>query len=200
MTSQVVTAAVPARPGAPPERAARIVTVGAVVWLSSELMFFGGLFGAFLTLRGSADGAWPPRGAELDVPLALVLTALLVVSSVTVHLGVSALRRDDVARFRAWFVVTVVLGAAFLVGQAYEWSRLGFGVADHAYGTSFFTITGFHGLHLFAGVLALAVMVVRSLSAGFDRRRLPAAEVTSYYWHFVDGVWIAVLVLLYLVA
>ncbi len=200
MTSQVVTSTVPARPASPPDRAARIVTVGAVVWLSSELMFFGGLFGAYLTLRGSADGDWPPRGAELEVPLAIILTAVLVVSSVTAHLGVTALRRDDVPAFRAWFAVTAVLGATFLAGQAYEWSQLGFGVGDHAYGTSFFTITGFHGLHLLAGVLALAVMVGRSLSAGFDRSRLPAAEVTSYYWHFVDGVWIAVLVLLYLVA
>ena len=183
-----------------PDRAAQVVTVGAVVWLSSELMFFAGLFGAYLTLRGSAEGPWPPRGAELEVPLALGLTAVLLVSSVTVHAGVAALRRGDVVRFRTWIVVTAVLGALFLAGQAYEWSALEFGVGDHSYATSFFTITGFHGLHLLAGVLALAVLAARSLSAGFDRSRLPTAEVTSYYWHFVDGVWIAVLVLLYLVA
>ncbi len=199
MTSTVARSTA-AHPAAPTERAARIVTVGAIVWLSSELMFFGGLFGAYLTLRGSADGPWPPEGAELEVPLALALTAVLLVSSVTAHLGVSALRRGRVAAFRAWFVVTGVLGAAFLAGQAYEWSELRFGVDDHVYGTAFFTITGFHGLHLFAGVLAIAVMVGRSLSLDFGADRLPAAEVTSYYWHFVDGVWIAVLVLLYLLA
>ncbi len=198
MTSPAATA--PARPVPQEDRAARVVTVGAVVWLSSELMFFGGLFGAYLTLRGAADGAWPPEGVELEVPLALAMTVALVASSVTAHLGVVALRRDDVAAFRAWFVVTALLGAAFLAGQAYEWNELGFGVDDHAYGTSFFTITGFHGLHLLAGVLALAVLVVRSLAGGFDRSHLPAAEVTSYYWHFVDGIWIAVLILLYLIA
>ena len=199
MTSTVASSSA-APPAAPSDRAARIVTVGAVVWLSSELMFFGGLFGGYLTLRGSADGPWPPGGAALEVPLALALTAVLLVSSVTVHLGVSALRRGDVARFRAWFVTTAVLGAAFLAGQAYEWSELDFGVDDHAYGTAFFTITGFHGLHLFAGLLAIAVLVGRSLSRNFGADRLPTAEVTSYYWHFVDGIWIAVLVLLYLIA
>ena len=76
-------------------------------------------------------------------------------------------------------------------------ATLRFDVGDHSYATSFFTITGFHGLHLLAGVIALAVLIGRSLARGFDRSRLPAAEVTSYYWHFVDGVWIAVLVLLF---
>ena len=200
MTAPVATTTAAARPGVAEDRTARVVTVGAVIWLSSELMFFAALFGAYLTLRGSAEGPWPPEGAELEVPLALVLTVLLLTSSVTVHAGVSALRRDDVARARTWFVVTAVLGALFLAGQAYEWSALEFDVGDHSYATSFFTITGFHGLHLLAGVIALAVLIGRSLARGFDRSRLPTAEVTSYYWHFVDGVWIAVLVLLYLVA
>ncbi|UDY34158.1 cytochrome c oxidase subunit 3 [Dermatobacter hominis] len=174
------------------------INVGAVVWLSSELMFFAALGAAALSLEGASPTGWPPPGAELNIPLAALLTVVLVSSSFVIHGAVGALERGDVRRFRRLLLATAVMGAVFVSGQAWEWSELGFGVTSNAFGTAFYTITGFHGLHLMAGLVAIGVVLGRSAAAGFDSSRTPSAQVLAYYWHFVDVVWIGVFVLLYL--
>ena len=167
------------------------------MWLASELMFFSGLFAAYFTLRAAAD-TWPPEGAHLETGLAALFTTLLVASSGTIQLGVRALERGDRAAFRRWVVVTVLLAVAFLANQGREWSEAPFDIGDHAFGSSFFVLTGFHGLHVTGGVVAMLVLLGRAASPRFGPADVPAVEVVSYYWHFVDVVWIAMFATLFL--
>jgi cytochrome c oxidase subunit 3 len=183
------------------ERAAAIerpsmLTVGTVVWLTSELMFFGALFAAAFTLRAEAGGRWPEGDADVDVLLAGALTVLLVASSVTQHAATSAAERGDLAGVRRWLGVTVGLGALFVGGQLFEWSALDFSISSHAFGSTFYTLTGFHLLHVTAGVVALAVVLARALRR--PSRLRPGLDVVTAYWHFVDVVWLAVFGTLYL--
>lgn len=171
-------------------------TVGTVVWLTSELMFFGALFAAAFALRADAGGRWPAGDADVDAALAGGLTALLVVSSVTQQLATRASEHDDLAGARRWVAVTVALGAVFVAGQLYEWSTLGFSVSSHAFGSVFYTLTGFHLLHVAAGVVALGVMW-RGLGRPAGGMRC-GLDVVTPYWHFVDAVWLGVFVTLYL--
>jgi cytochrome c oxidase subunit 3 len=175
-------------PGIPSERTP-VLLVGTVVWLASELMFFSGLFAAYFTLRATAE-EWPPHDVHLDTVVSGVFTALLVLSSATVQLAVRGLARDDRRRFRVFLVVTLVLAAAFLANQAHEWANAGFAVDTHAYGSAFFVMTGFHGLHVVGGMLAMVLLLGRAADTRFGFSELPAVEVVSYYWHFVDVVWI----------
>ncbi len=170
-------------------RRPELLTVGTVVWLSSELMFFSGLFAAYFTLRASS-AVWPPAGVNLDAASATAATFLLVVSSGTMQLGVRAVARGDRRGYLRWLVVTFVLGTVFVLAQARDWARLHFSVASHAYGSAFYLMTGFHGLHVIGGLVAMMVMAGRATSRRFDAAGLPSAEMLSYYWHFVDVVWI----------
>ena len=172
--------------------------VGTVVWLASELMFFSGLFGAYFALRASSAGPWPPPDVELDRMVSGLFTLLLVASSATVQLGVRALAGGRRAAFRRWLVVTVVLAAAFLGNQAHEWLTLDFSVSSHPYGSAFFVMTGFHGIHVAGGMLAMLVLVARDASPRFGPDETPAVETVSYYWHFVDVVWVALWAILFL--
>jgi cytochrome c oxidase subunit 3 len=170
-----------------------LLSVGTVVWLSSELMFFSGLFAAYFTLRAATPvtSVWPPKGVNLDVATATVATAVLVLSSATMQLGLRAIEHGARRRFLGWLAVTFVLGTLFVLAQARDWSRLHFGVASHAYGSAFYLMTGFHGLHVIGGLLAMVVMAGRAASPRFGSNDAPAVEMLSYYWHFVDVVWIA---------
>ena len=180
------TAAVTApRHGRRPE----LLTVGTVVWLSSELMFFSGLFAAYFTLRAQS-AVWPPRGVDLDTLSATLATVLLVASSGTLQLGVRAVARDDRRAFLGWLGATFALGTIFVLSQARDWAGLHFSVAAHAYGSAFYVMTGFHGLHVIGGLLAMVVVAGRASSPTFGADDLPAVEMLSYYWHFVDVVWI----------
>jgi cytochrome c oxidase subunit 3 len=170
-------------------RRPELLTVGTVVWLSSELMFFSGLFAAYFTLRAQSP-AWPPPGVELDTVAATLATALLVISSGTMQLGVKAVARGDRTAYLRWLAVTFVLGAVFVLAQARDWSRLHFSIGSHAYGSAFYLMTGLHGLHVIGGLLAMMVMGGRAASRRFGADDLPSAEMLSYYWHFVDAVWI----------
>ncbi|MFP5317364.1 MAG: heme-copper oxidase subunit III [Acidimicrobiia bacterium] len=172
--------------------------MGTVVWLASELMFFSGLFAAFFTLRAATREPWPPEDVHLEVGAAALFTGLLVLSSGTMQLAVRALERDDRAAFRRWVLATVVLAVAFLANQGREWSEATFSVDDHAFGSSFFVMTGFHGLHVTGGVVAMLLLLGRASSPRFGKADVPAAEVVSYYWHFVDVVWIAMFATLFL--
>jgi cytochrome c oxidase subunit 3 len=172
-----------------------VLIVGAVVWISSELLFFGTLFGAYFTLRSQSDGPWPPEGAHPSRALAALSTALLVSSSATVQLAARAAAERRAREMRRWLLATFGLGAAFLAILIHEWTTLEFSARDHAYGTIFFTLTGFHGLHVLGGLTALLVIAWRSTVRAV---RHDAVEVMSLYWHFVDVVWLALFATVYL--
>jgi cytochrome c oxidase subunit 3 len=172
-----------------------VLLVGAVVWISSEILFFGTLFGSYFTLRATAGGPWPPEGAEVDRAIAALGTGLLVASSATVQVAARAAARSRPRDVNRWLLVTLALGAAFLALQVHEWTVLPFSVDDHAYGTIFYTLTGFHGLHVLAGLVAMGVLV---WSSSQRTVRHEAIEVMSYYWHFVDVVWLALFATVYL--
>jgi cytochrome c oxidase subunit 3 len=175
-----------------------VLTVGTVVWLASELMFFSGLFAAYFTLRAAATGPWPPSGVELDVLVSGLFTGLLVLSSGTMQLGVRAIEHGRVAVFRRWVLVTLLLGGVFVANQAREWATLDFNVDSHAFGSAFYLMTGFHGLHVIGGLGAMLVLLLRAGNPRFDAGETPSVEVVSYYWHFVDVVWIGLWATLFL--
>lgn len=172
------------------------LSVGVVVWLASELMFFAGLFAGWFSLRASND-VWPPDDVHLAVGRTAAATLVLVVSSVTMHVAVVAAERGDRVRTVRWLAITGGLGVVFLVNLALEYAELDFSISTHAYGSIFFLMTGFHGLHLLGGVLFMAA--VAGLISGRTRApAAPAVEVCAYYWHFVDVVWVAMFATIYL--
>lgn len=179
-----------------------MVSVGTVVWLSSELMFFAGLFSMYLTLRGVNPEIWAEDTQLLNVPLAAANTTILVLSSVTCQIGVLAAERGDRAKLRFWFVVTFVMGSIFVAGQVYEYSELlheGLGFSNDVYGSAFFLTTGFHGLHVVGGLIAFLFVLARTYVAKrFTHQQATSAIVVSYYWHFVDIVWIALFSMIYI--
>jgi cytochrome c oxidase subunit 3 len=164
--------------------------LGMVLFLASELMFFGGLFAAYFTLRTLAP-TWPPPGVELDLPLTAVATALLVLSSFSMRAGTARARHDDLGGARLRLGMTLALGAAFLAIKGYELGTAEFGVGSHAYGSLFFTMLGAHGLHLLVGMALLTVVASRPVA-----HRL---ETVGAYWHFVDAVWLAIFGTVYLI-
>ena len=181
--------------------------LGMILFICSEVMFFSGLFAAYFSVRASSP-RWPPLtdneflnerfNLHAEPWFALVLTIILVTSSFTCQFAVWAIRRDDRAGFIRNIGVTLVLGIVFLIGQAYDYSTLGFGISDTPFGTTFYTLTGFHGAHVFGGAVMLSVVLYRGLAGQFSARHHDAVEATSLYWHFVDVVWIALFSTLYI--
>jgi cytochrome c oxidase subunit 3 len=161
-------------------------------------MFFAGLFAGWFTLRAGND-PWPPEGVELEVGRTALATAVLVTSSATIHVAVGAAKRGDRAAAVRWLGCTALLGATFLANTVAEWATDGFGIDSHAYGSIFYLLTGFHGLHVLGGILLMGAVA----GAVAGRSRAPAAatvEVAAAYWHFVDVVWIAVFASVYLLS
>ncbi len=175
------------------------LAVGVVVWLASELMFFGGLFAAYFTLRADADGPWPPDGAEIGFARPLVFTVVLVASSLTMHTAVQAAERGRTRLAVRWLGVTFALGAVFVANQALEYVELPFSISTDAYGSIFYLMTGFHGLHVIGGLVLMAV--VAGVVGGRTSRAptAPIVDVCAYYWHFVDVVWVALFATIYVV-
>jgi hypothetical protein len=181
-----------------------MVSVGTIVFLSQELMFFAGLFAMYFTSRanGLGNGSWQEGAHHLNVPYALLITVILVSSSVTAQFGVFAAERGDVFGLRRWYLLTIILGSTFLVGQAYEYTELvhhGLTIPSSVYGSTFFITTGFHAAHVLAGVLAFVVILLRIAKAKFTPAQATAAMVVSYYWHFVDVVWIGLFITIYFI-
>jgi cytochrome c oxidase subunit III len=179
-----------------------LVSVGTIVWLSSELMFFAGLFAIYFTARAQnpPDLPWPPPPTHLNVPYALVVTIILVASSFTCQFGVFAAERGDVFGLRRWYLLTLVMGALFVLGQANEYRTLveeGTTLSSDAYGTVFYLATGFHGLHVLGGLVAFVFLLIRTRLSKFTPQQATAAIVVSYYWHFVDVVWIGLFSVIY---
>jgi cytochrome c oxidase subunit 3 len=182
--------------------------LGMILFIASEVMFFAGLFAAYFNVRLTAPH-WPPLVNEaeaeafnLQTPEHLVvagtLTFILVLSSVTMQLGIWAIRRGDRTAFLRATAVTLFLGLVFLIGQVWDYTQLEFGITDTAFGSTFYTLTGFHGAHVLGGAVMLSVVLYRGLAGQFTARHHDAVEATSLYWHFVDVVWIVLFSTLYL--
>ncbi|MBA2446003.1 MAG: heme-copper oxidase subunit III [Nocardioidaceae bacterium] len=190
-----------------------MVSVGTIVWLASELMFFASLFAAYFTLRSVIPELWVQETAKLNVPFASINTTVLVLSSVTCQLGVFAAERGQVGRsggvldfrrwgLREWFVLTYVMGSFFIAGQVLEYSELireNVTIPSSAYGSIFYLTTGFHGIHVTGGLIAFLFVLGRTFMARtFTHEQAVTAIVVSYYWHFVDVVWIGLFATIYL--
>ena len=183
------------------------VVLGMLLFLTSEVMFFAGLFAAYFAVRAKTD-LWPPINPETSeqfhlaiLPLVGPATVLLILSSFTCQFAVWAIRRGDRTAFVRNIGVTFVIGIVFLVMQAVDYAELGHAgltMSSGVYGTTYFTLTGFHGAHVFAGVIMLGVVLYRGMAGQFSARHHDAVEAVSLYWHFVDVVWIFLFSLLYL--
>ncbi|MEJ5998569.1 aa3-type cytochrome oxidase subunit III [Corynebacterium sp. H130] len=180
-----------------------MVSVGTIVFLSQELMFFAGMFAMYFVSRANGQGeAWDWGTSHLNVPYALTITVILVSSSFTAQAGVFAAERGDVFKLRMWYAITILLGSIFLIGQAYEYYHLvehGLTIQNSVYGSAFFITTGFHAAHVLAGVLAFVVVMLRIAKSKFTPAQATAAMAVSYYWHFVDVVWIGLFVTIYFI-
>ena len=201
---RVATATVIENPPAhAPANRPNMVSVGTIVWLSSELMFFAALFAMYFTMRAVNQATWSQYTEKLNVPFATVNTIILVLSSVTCQLGVFAAERGDVRRLRMWFIITFVMGAVFVAGQITEYAQLvseGINLSSSAYGSVFYLTTGFHGMHVTGGLIAFLFVLGRTyVSRRFTHRQATTAIVVSYYWHFVDVVWIGLFTMIYLI-
>ena len=193
-----------------------LVSVGTIIWLSSELMFFAALFAMYFTIRSVDKGLgqpWPK--AHLDLALATANTTVLVLSSVTCQLGVFAVERHQIRRsgaiwqfwrwgLREWYVLSFLMGLYFVLGQGYEYLDLiqkqHVTLQSSNYGSVFFLTTGFHGLHVTGGLVAFIFLLGRTFAAKrFTLEQQTSAIVVSYYWHFVDVVWIGLFTTIYLI-
>jgi cytochrome c oxidase subunit 3 len=178
-----------------------MVSVGTIVWLSSELMFFAALFAMFFSIRSADYSLWEKHFPELDLPYAVVFTTVLVLSSITCQMGVFAAERGDVHSLRRWFTLTFVMGLIFVLGQGNEYRSLvheGVKINSDGYGSMFYLTTGFHGLHVTGGLIAFIIFMIRTTMGRFTPAQATSAIVVSYYWHFVDVVWIALFFMIYL--
>jgi cytochrome c oxidase subunit 3 len=177
--------------------------LGMLLFITSEVMFFSGLFAAYFSTR-AANTPWPPKefqGILNPLSLILVATLILILSSFTCQFAVWSIRRGDRTGFLRNISITFFLGIAFLLLQAYDYSLLfgeGMTLGSGPFGTTCFTLTGFHGAHVFGGVLMLGVLLYRGMAGQFSGRHHDAVEAVSLYWHFVDVVWIILFSVLYL--
>ena len=181
-----------------------MVSVGTIAFLAQELMFFAGLFAMYFTSRanGLANGDWSTQTDHLNIVFGGIITAVLIASSFTSQFGVFAAERGDVFGLRKWFTVTIVLGVIFLGLVAYEWSELvaaGVTPQSSVFGSVVYIITGFHMAHVTAGIIAFIVVLLRVAKSKFTPAQATAAMAVSYYWHFVDAIWIGVFITIYLV-
>ena len=175
--------------------------LGMVLFIASEVMFFGGLFGAYFTIRSAATQWPPPDTPHLSAPYAAILTTILVASSVTMQFGVWAIRKNDQRKLVLWLAVSLFLGAIFLVMQALEYANLieeGLTLSSGVYGSTFYTLTGFHGAHVAGGAAFILIVLLRARSGQFTARYHDTVEMASYYWHFVDVVWLGLFSTIYL--
>jgi cytochrome c oxidase subunit III len=177
--------------------------LGMILFITSEVMFFSGLFAAYFATR-AANQPWPPQvfNGILD-PLGpiIVATIILITSSFTCQFAVWSIRKGDRRGFIRNITVTFILGIVFLLMQAYDYTLLfseGMTLGSGPFGTTYFTLTGFHGAHVFGGVLMLGVLLYRGTAGQFSGRHHDAVEAVSLYWHFVDVVWILLFSILYL--
>ena len=173
---------------------------GIVLFLLTEIMLFGALFGLYFVSRAAAGG-FPPAGApQLPVFATGINTAILVSSGFTMHFGIMAMRRGSRTWFLGMFALTIFLGGLFLYNQVSEYLELfheGFSLSSGVYGAAFFSLTGVHGAHVTAGLAGLTAVFLRGMGGQFDGKRHMGVEGVSIYWHFVDIVWIFLFLVIY---
>lgn len=187
------------------------VAVGTIVWLGSEVMFFAGLFAIYFTLRSTSPELWDTQSGKLNLVFSGINTCILVASSFTCQFGVFAAERLQPRRkswkitewgMVEWFFVTYVMGAIFVIGQVYEYALLtseNVMISSDAYGSAFYLATGFHGLHVTGGLIAFLLVIGRAYAAkNFSHKEATTAIVVSYYWHFVDVVWVGLFFVIYI--
>ena len=190
-----------------------MAAVGTIVWLGSELMFFAGLFAMYFTLRAVAPQLWDLHTPSLNIPFALGNTMILVISSVWCQLGVMKAEHGQSSRtgsllqvgkwgMREWYVLTYIFGSVFIAGQVFEYAELvheGFTLQTDSYTSIFYLATGFHGIHVLGGLVAFLLIIGRTFTTRhYSHSQATGAIVTSYYWHFVDVVWIVLFASIYL--
>ncbi len=197
------------------------VSIGVIVWLASELMFFAALFAAYFTIRNVTNEAAEPGHRTLfqagndmlNITFAGINTLILVLSSVTCQLGVFKAEHGQLRRtkgllsvaswgMREWYTLTFLMGSVFVAGQVWEYFTLfseGVTISSDAFGSVFFLATGFHGLHVAGGLIAFLLLIGRTYATRrFTREQMVNSIVVSYYWHFVDAIWIILFIAVYI--
>jgi cytochrome c oxidase subunit 3 len=177
------------------------VLLGIYLFIASEAMLFGSFFAAYFFVRVSAAGGepWPPDGFHLPVYLALLNTIILVTSSFTVHWALQSIKRDHRAGLLAGLGLTMLLGLTFLLIQIREYTRIGFSPRDDAFGSTFYGLTGLHGMHVFVGLCLLTFAFWRAWRGHYSAQAHLGVEVPGIYWHFVDVMWIIVYTTVYVI-
>jgi heme/copper-type cytochrome/quinol oxidase subunit 3 len=202
------------------------IKLGMWVFLASEVMFFGALIGTYIILRFSTDQPWAQPGAVLNVPLTAANTFLLICSSVSMVKAFAAIADGNQQKLKFWMLATILLGATFVGVQAYEYIKLvghgltpagfveGSQLAEHGaadpvkygaataglYGSTFFTMTGFHGFHVTCGVVSMTYLFFAKVLPGkYSQQDYRGIEAVGLYWHFVDLVWIILFTIVYLI-
>jgi cytochrome c oxidase subunit 3 len=197
-----VAPSLPVPPSLEPNTGMGTVRWGMVAFLLSEVAFFSTLIVTYLTFLGQ-DRVGPTPREALSLGLVLGTTACLLSSSVTIHLAEGALHRKQQSRFIGLWVATIALGALFLAGTGYEWSELivkhDLTIGRNMFGTTFYTLVGFHGMHVTIGLIALAIVLALALRGEVSERNSIGIEMVSWYWHFVDVVWIVVFTIVYVI-
>lgn len=174
------------------------------LFLASDCMFFGALISTYMIYRGRAEemGVGPFPHELIDIPYTSVSAFVLLMSSLTMVLALAGLQRGDLRASRLWIAATALLGSIFLGGQYFEFTEFyheGLGLTTNMFGTTFFTLTGFHGLHVTIGVIWLLTLLFVSLRGGLKQEDSLDLEIAGLYWHFVDIVWIIIFTLVYLI-
>lgn len=173
---------------------------GMIFFLVSEVAFFSTLIIVYLTYSRVPQSG--PTPAILSLPLVIGTTICLLSSSLTVHLADKGHGRGDSGAFTMWWSITILLGITFLAGTAYEWSNLirkeGLTISSNLFGSTYYTLVGFHALHVSVGVLAMIIVLSLARKNRAAARPGTDVEIVSWYWHFVDAVWIVVFTVVYL--
>ena len=170
---------------------------GLLTFLGSESLMFGGLFAIYLVFMAT-KATWPPESTEVELLLPSINTLILVSSSFVIHYGSKAVKENDIAGLRQWFGITAAMGLVFLGGQVYEYATLGYGLTTNLFANCFYLMTGFHGLHVFVGILLILGVMWRSRRDGhYSEHHHVGVEMAEIYWHFVDIIWIVLFGLIY---
>jgi len=176
--------------------------LGMWAFLGSDCLLFGGLISTFLLMRAKPVLHGVPVAKIYDIPFTSISSFVLLMSSMTMVLALSAIQKGDHRRARTWILTTALLGAVFVSGQVYEFTTFygkGFGFSTNLQSSAFYTLTGFHGVHVTVGILMLLTLYVMSLRGHLPTERSETVEIIGLYWHFVDIVWILIFTVVYLI-